>query len=645
VRHVANASHMLAEKGHVRAMDLLPLGGLGAVENNGRVTFGLWLPWVSATDGNTVSVKIIHEADQFLQSIPARKFPLMHSVRPPHGDFWSGTVPIAGTQTAAAASAWGTPGRYLYRYSVDNPNVGALDWIIDPFAREFGVGKLSAFTLGYQPYAWSAAEAQWRTPELQDLVLYEINIAELGGDLNRTRDLMAYLHDLGVNAIELMPLSNVGLSVDWGYLPIGYFGVDERLGKRSDFQQVVDVAHQHGIAVVVDAVYGHTGVDFSYYDAYTRLRFHENPFMGPFAKDYFSSFGKSTDFRRQLTRDYFFSVNHHWLEVYHVDGFRYDCVPNYWDGPLGVGYASLIYETHQLTKNRINESQPYWDRFDQGPNEPIGLIQMAEQLEGPEEVLRTTYSNSTWQNRTFDAARAVARGSRGSLYDFGLSLGSFGYPEQEITNGEVIPKAAIQYIENHDHERFLCNFGLRNPDEAGNPLFIEGDRNLWYLLQPYLIALLMSKGIPMLWQGQEFAENYFLPDFGAGRVSLLRPVRWDYFYDTVGQQMVRLVRELLRIRRERSHIRRGAYFYFNHWERYQSLGVLLFARYDASQYTLVAINTSGADHRVPFWFPLAGNYVEELHGDSLNMTGVPSLQEVTLTIPSHYGRIWTKRGQ
>src|SRR5690349_10552301 len=105
-----------------------------------------------------------------------------------------------------------------------------------------------------------------------------------------------------------MPLSNVGISVDWGYLPIGYFGVDERFGKRSDFQAFVYLCHQHGIAVIVDVVYGHTGVDFPYYDAYTRLQYHENPFMGPFAKDYFSNFGKSTDFTRELTRDFFLTV-------------------------------------------------------------------------------------------------------------------------------------------------------------------------------------------------------------------------------------------------------------------------------------------------------------------------------------------------
>ena len=198
---------------------------------------------------------------------------------------------------------------------------------------------------------------------------------------------MAYLSDSGVNAVEVMPLSNVAASVDWGYLPIGYFGVDERFGKRSDFQQLVDIAHQHGIAVIVDVVYGHAGVDFPYFDAYTRLKYRDNPFMGPFAKDYFSSFGKSTDFNRQLTRDYFFTVNHHWLEVYHVDGFRYDCVPNYWDGPLGVGYASLVYETYQLAKSKIAQGQTFWNRFNAGAGAPLTLIQCAEQLEGPEEVL------------------------------------------------------------------------------------------------------------------------------------------------------------------------------------------------------------------------------------------------------------------
>jgi hypothetical protein len=65
------------------------------------------LPWVSAGDGNAVTVKVIHEADQYLEGVPAREFALTHSARPPYGDFWSATVPIAGTAPSVLGAAWG----------------------------------------------------------------------------------------------------------------------------------------------------------------------------------------------------------------------------------------------------------------------------------------------------------------------------------------------------------------------------------------------------------------------------------------------------------------------------------------------------------------------------------------------------------
>lgn len=613
---------------------------LGAIESNGSVNFGVWFPWLWAADGNRVSVKLIHENDRFLQHVPAREFPLDQSDRAPYGAYWSTTVPIAGTP-AIPGSAWGTPGTYLYRYCVRNPDVGELDWVLDPVSREFGAGKQSAFTLGYSPYVWSAAEASWRTPALADLVIYELDIAEFAGDLRKAAGLMPYLRDLGVNAVEVMPLSNVGGVVDWGYLPIGYFGVDERFGNRADFQRFVDVAHQNGIAILVDMVYGHTGVDFPYYDLYTRLGYHDNPFMGSFAKDYFSSFGKSTDFNRALTRDYFYSVSHHWLDVYHVDGIRYDCVPNYWDGALGVGYANTVYETYQLCKQKVTSGAQYWTRFNGG--DELALIQCAEQLEGPEEVLQSTYSNCTWQNNTFARAKDVARGDRGQIAALGLALGLFGYPSSVTTNGEALSKLALQYIENHDHERFVCNFGLFNPDEAQNLLFQQGDRSRWYKVQPYLIALLLAKGIPMIWEGQELCENYFLPEFGEGRVSLLRSVRWDYFYDSPGRATIALVRKLLALRKGGAQFRSGEYFFFNDWERYASKGVLAYARWTADAYSLVVVNTSDEEQWIPFWFPIGGTYREGLHGGDVDLHDVVAQRETWLKIPSNYGRVWSTR--
>jgi maltooligosyltrehalose trehalohydrolase len=173
--------------------------------------------------------------------------------------------------------------------------------------------------------------------------------------------------------------------------------------------------------------------------------------MGPFAKDYFSDLGISTDFNRALTRDFFFSVNLHWLNIYHIDGFRYDCVPNYWDGALGMGYANLASNTCEYVRNSIAGLT----RFDasEGPR----LIQIAEQLEAPEQILEQSYSNATWQNATFDAATGCARGAAGAIENFAHRLGALGYIEHVTQNEETLAKAPLQYIENHDHSRFLCN--------------------------------------------------------------------------------------------------------------------------------------------------------------------------------------------
>jgi 1,4-alpha-glucan branching enzyme len=614
-------------------MKLLPLDRLGAREITlGVIDFGLYLPWVSAAHGNRLFVKVIHEHDQFLQQIQPLEFELSHSTDPEYGDYWSTQIDIQQSAPPHPQSAWGTPGRYVYRYCLQNPNrPGRIDWIIDPFAREFGVGKLSAFTMGYAEYAWSQGEQRWKTPPLQDLVIYELMLAEFGGGIDGTIGRLDYLADLGINCIEVMPVSNVALTVDWGFLPIGYFGVDERFGKRQDFQKLVDAAHQRGIAVIVDAVYGHTSEHFAYQYVYDQLAYHENPFMGAFAKDYF---GCSVDYGRPFVQDFFHTVDYYWLDRYHVDGFRYDCVPNYWDGPTGQGYANLVYHTYQAVRAKQAETG-HWGRFFAGT--ATHLIQCAEQLEGPREVLDLTYSNCTWQNETLDAAKRVAHGDGDALSRLGLQYGLASYPSEAVHNADRVGKSALQYIENHDHERFTCQFGTLASD---NPLFQEGDRSLWYKVQPYLIGLFTAKGVPMLWQGQEFGENYWLPSSGLGRVMMLRPVRWDYFYDPVGRRMIALVRKLVELRRQGSQFRYGAHHFYNHHERYQSKRVLLFSRQDERAFSLVALNFGDADQIVPFWFPVGGVYREELHGVA-DLGAVIAHEQRWLLVPSNYGRVWT----
>ena len=629
-------------------MNLMPLEKLGprVNEQNASVAFGVYLPWVRATDGNRLYVKIIHESDQFLQGIQAKVFPLSQlAVDPQYGEYWGGDVSLTSAADTSG-SHWGAPGRYLYRFVLNNPAVGEIDWIIDPFAREFGIGKISAFTLGYDPYCWSAGESTWRTPALSDLVVYELNIIEFAGSLDRSIERLPYLQDLGINCIEIMPVSDVSdatVQGYWGYTPVGYFGVDARFGRRFDFQRFVDAAHQHGIAVVLDVVYGHVGDDFPYQYLYKNLKYRENPFMRGNG-----DFGILTDFNRQITQDFFFTANCHWLDCYHIDGFRYDSVAEYWDSadPGQRSFGALVYATYQDTKTRVAKGGA-WARF-AGATE-LRLIQCAENLKYPIATLTDSYANSTWQNATLASANEDANGVPGALDALGQQWGAVGYPSSVTMNGETITKLPMQYIENHDHQRFICNFGLVAADKQAldiDSLLQTGDRAAnWFKVQPYLIGLLTSKGVPLLWQGQELMENYWIPEgVYEGRVQVLRPTRWDYFYDTYGLATIDLVRRLLRLRKSRDELRSGEHFFYNEPECYQFKGLLLFSRWTTTprSFSLVALNFSGSDATAPFWFPFAGNYVEQLHANPDDtLRHVTPDQPVNLLIPSNYGRVWS----
>jgi maltooligosyltrehalose trehalohydrolase len=107
-----------------------------------------------------------------------------------------------------------------------------------------------------------------------------------------------------------------------------------------------------------------------------------NPFNGGSG-----AFGTLNDFSKQLTQDYFYSVNQFWLDTFHVDGFRFDDVPEYWDGPTGSGYANLVYSTYQYVKSKAGATDHYQRFFDGAGN--INLIQIAEYLPNPPHILNT----------------------------------------------------------------------------------------------------------------------------------------------------------------------------------------------------------------------------------------------------------------
>jgi 1,4-alpha-glucan branching enzyme len=597
------------------------------------VAIGVYLPGITFDKGYAVKARVIHESDQFIRGIEPRDF-FLNWVNGSPLDRWEATIPLRPDP----ATHFGTTGTYLYRFQLLRHGRDVTFWFADPFGRAAGLGTLSAFSVDptATPFAWT--DAAFRVPEIDVMVVYELNVREFNRDFQGVIDQLDYIASLGVNVLELMPVTNVKEEVEWGYTPLGYFAPDERLGGPLGMKRLVDAAHARGIAVILDAVYAHAHPEFAYNIVYDTSG-EPNPMMGYFAGEFFEG-RPGTDYSKAFTREYFFELNRYWLREYHLDGFRYDYVPGMYDGPTGDGYARLVHRTYQDSKTL--------PRFDAGGGRSL-IIQCAEHLPDAPGILSKTYSSCAWQNGLLDRARGMAR-TRTVSVEFAHQLDPelVGYPNEyrNPTTGDVFPVAPFQYIESHDHKRFVNEIGeLRVRDLLGQ---FYGDRGSAYKTQPYLIALYTAKGIPMLWNGQEIGENWGVPSWGEGRVLFERPLHWEYFYDARGKALVRLCRILGHLRRKLRALRSRGYFFYYNLDDHLRQGVIAFRR-DApadgafgAESLIVVLNFSDRDAEVWLPFPNPGTWKEQIDGTQPPVAIAASDQWMPVVVPSNYGGVYLR---
>jgi 1,4-alpha-glucan branching enzyme len=309
-------------------------------------------------------------------------------------------------------------------------------------------------------------------------------------------------------------------------------------------------------------------------------------------------------------------------------------------GPAGPGYADLAYRTY-----RSSIGIP---RF-QAPRHST-LIQCAEHLNDPKGMLSTTYSNCCWQDELMRKARDMAKWNYvDQEFAHHLDPEFMGYPAEykNPASGETFPVAPFQYLESHDHRRFVNDFGVLGVQDLLGEAY--GDRQRFYKEQPYIIGLYTGKGIPMLWQGQEFGENWGLPavfgGMGLGRNLFERPLHWEYFYDRPGRALVGLHRVLGELRRsKRAFNARGFYYYYNLREHLDQ-GVVAYRREaDPAQGRpaerfVVALNFFDRDADVWMPFPFDGRWKERIEGKSW-VDVAPGAQGARVRIPSNYGAVY-----
>jgi glycosidase len=156
----------------------------------------------------------------------------------------------------------------------------------------------------------------------------------------------------------------------------------------------------------------------------------------------------------------------------------------------------------------------------------------------------------------------------------------------------------------------------------------------------------------MLWEGQEFADNYQLPGNGEARIGLRRDMHWEYFYDDPGSALIRLYRRLGTLRRSSRALRsRDSYFYYQ--QSLQGTSVIAYQRHAAAdqngaeEFAMVLMNFGDADSSITLPFPKAGTYREMLDDDvraaSYDLVIANDGDPQTITVPSHYGFVFVKR--
>jgi maltooligosyltrehalose trehalohydrolase len=258
---------------------------LGAWPEGEGTRFRVWAP-------EARSVQVVLEG-----STGGAAHPLQRSAR----GFWSAHLP--GVR----------PGD-RYRYRVDQR--GAFPDLASRFQPE-GVHGPSEIV---DPRAFAWTDAGWRNVPRQDLVVYELHVGTFSpeGTFAGAEKKLDPLTDLGVNAIELMPLADFPGNRGWGYDGVCLYAPARCYGRPDDLRRLVDAAHRRGLAVLLDVVYNHLGPDGNYTGVYS-------PYYS--SKRSRTPWGDALNFdgtHSASVRDFFIENALHWLHEYHFDGLRVD---------------------------------------------------------------------------------------------------------------------------------------------------------------------------------------------------------------------------------------------------------------------------------------------------------------------------------
>ena len=463
---------------------------------------------------------------------------------------------------------------------------------IDPRAR--AVTNSSGNGLVYDREAFDWQGDSFACPPHDQLVIYETHIGSFmahhgeAGDLEGLAGKLDYLVALGINAIELMPVTEFAGDYSWGYNPSNPFAVENTYGGPDLLKAFVREAHRHGIAVIVDVVLNHFGpsdLALWQFDGWS-----ENDKGGIyFYNDERSStpWGDTRpDYGREQVRAYLHDNALMWFDEYHMDGLRFDATLyiRTIDG-LGTGDIPEGWDVMRAITASVRETRP-------------DKILIAEDLQN-DAALTTFGEGGAGFHSQWDAGFVhPVRQALTAVDDSERSMTALA----EAIGADDNPFARIIYTESHDE---VANGKLRLTQEIDG-----GDPGGWAAQKRATLGLciaLTGHGIPMIFQGQEFLEDEWFRDDV--------PLDWERAEQF--RDIVRLARDLICLRRNAQGTSAGLTGNtFALLSLDDEAKTLAWARARGDEAAVVVANLSAEPRDVTTPLPSAGHWAVRFNSDA-----------------------------
>jgi len=378
-------------------------------------------------------------------------------------------------------------GSYRYKFKVRSKSyfVEPDQWlaVTDPRATETensseenGVLHVRDGQRFVDDYQWQADEQP--LPSNHELVIYEMHVTnfsggegddEARGTLTDVLDKLDYLSELGVNAIQFLPLADYPGAFSWGYNPRHFFAVEGNYGTISDLKKVVDACHQRGIRVLLDMVFNHaeaetplSQIDYSYW-------FHKD------IDDPDNHWGPKFDYGKYdehldhfPARAFFYDALGYWVSTFHLDGVRLDAIKQ-------MGYPEVVSWAIDNAEHIVM---------------PKPFLSIAEHIpENPDWIGKDAPVESTWHESFYHAMLGLMQGEP----DIDAIKRAIDARERGFYRATDL----VNYLSNHDKDHVMASLG--EVELLGDVAFER--------LKLGTALLFTAIGIPQLWMGQEFAEH------------------------------------------------------------------------------------------------------------------------------------------